>query len=109
MANETRYKEIAEQMMKQAPHPPTDYAGIREYLDLKRNNNTAKGVYNELAKLQAEATCKEEHIGETWEYCVGDWTEGWWSSGWQQGRADDWPRTERVRGLKMHRGHAIDL
>ena len=59
MANEAHYKEIAEQMAKQAAHPPTDYAGIREYLDAKRNNNTVKGVYKELAKLQAAATCKE--------------------------------------------------
>ena len=97
MANEAHYKEIAEQMAKQAAHPPTDYAGIWEYLDAKRNNKTAKGVYKELAKLQAAATCKEMHIGETWEYSDGDWTEEWWC--WQQGRADDWPRTERMRGF----------
>ena len=99
------YKEIAEQMAKQAAHPPTDYAGIREYLDAKRNNNTVKGVYKELAKLQAAATCKEVHIGGTWEYSDGDWTEGWWC--WQQGGADDWPRTEGVRGFQ--RGQAIEL
>ena len=109
VANQERYQEIADKMAKQAAQPPIDYAAIREYLDAKRNNNTVKGVYKELAKLQAEATCKEVHIGKTWEYSVGDWTEGWWSSGWQQGRADDWPRTERVRGFEMHRGQAIEL
>ena len=74
-----------------------DYAGIRKYLDATRNNNMVKGVYKELAKLQAAATCKEVHIGGTWEYSDGDWTEGWWC--WQQGGADDWPRTEGVRGF----------
>ena len=40
MANEAHYKEIAEQMAKQAAHPPMDSAGIRKDLDATRNDNT---------------------------------------------------------------------
>ena len=99
MANEEHYKEIAERMVKQVAQAPVDYAGIRKFLGATRNHNTLTGVYKELAKLQAGAIWKEEHIGETWAYSAGDWTERWWSSGWQQGGADDWQRTEMVRGF----------
>ena len=95
IANEARYRNLAEQMLQDAAHPPMDYASIRQFLHATQNNKTVKGVYEQLGKLvepppkQSRSASCGALRGEQWPSGLGsrDWewarnTEGHWYGGY---------------------------
>ena len=74
IANETHYRNLAEQMLQVAAQPLLEYASIRRFLHVPHNSKTVKGVYYQLEKLTESAPRK---VG------VGAWSDSWEAAAWR--------------------------